>query len=182
MSFRDIGKVSRNSYVLDIIQASEKQIDIAKMDFDTLEASIMVLATEDNIGEWEDFFKLGREKSWTLQDRVDRVVYTFNSRGFFTPKFLKDQANIFTNGEIDIQEDFENWHFVIQFTSVIGVPPNLDNFNRMVEINKPAHLTFEIKLRYRTHRELRPFTHLQLRKYTHKELRERGIITKGGKI
>lgn len=180
MSIYDISKISRNNYLTDIITACENEVGLSHDDFLGIDSCIMTLANETNIGDWEKWFELEKQPTWTLEDRVERLVYTFNSRGFFTPKFLKSQAMIFTNGEIEIFEDYSKYHFTIQFTSVIGIPPNLDNFKQMVNINKPAHLTFDIKFRYRTHKELKVYTHAELSKYTHKEIREKAILQKGG--
>lgn len=176
MSIYDISKVSRNKYITDDIKACEQEINLSHELFLNIKNCIMSQTDESRIQEWEKWFELANENSWSLQDRVDRLIYTFNSRGFFTPKFLKDQAMIFTNGEIDIIEDFSNYHFTIQFTSMIGTPPNLDNFKEMVYVNKPAHLTCDIKLRYRTWGELKPFIWGTLAQYTWAEVRSRAEI------
>lgn len=176
MSKYVISPVARNNYIVDLIEACEKEAKLNHNDFMSIDNAIMVLADDTNIDEWEEWFALDKQSTWTLQDRIDRLVYTFNSRGFFTPEFLKSQARIFTNGEIEIQENFTEYHFIVQFTSVIGVPPNLDNFKKMIRTNMPDHLTFEIKLRYRTWEELNPYTWESLNSYTWEELRSRGEI------
>ncbi|MCF2612974.1 YmfQ family protein [Fusobacterium perfoetens] len=145
-------------------------------EFLEVESCIMTLADKTNIDEWEKWFELSYEPTWSLEDRVDRLIYTFNSHGFFTPKFLKEQAKIFTNGEIEIFEDFSKYHFTIQFTSIIGTPPNLDNFKKMVNVNKPVHLTFDIKFRYRTWGELKVKTWDSLKVNTWEEIRSKGVI------
>ena len=176
MSIYDISKVSRNKYITDDIKACEQEINLSHELFLNIKNCIMSQTDESRIQEWEKWFELANENSWSLQDRVDRLIYTFNSRGFFTPKFLKDQAMIFTNGEIDIIEDFPNYHFTIQFTSMIGTPPNIDNFKEMVNVNKPAHLTYDIKYRYRTWGELNLFTWETLKAYIWEEVRSRAEI------
>lgn len=176
MSVYGISKVSRNKYITDDIKACEQEIKLSHELFLNIKNCIMSQTDENRIEEWEEWFGLSDEKSWSLKDRIDRLIYTFNSRGFFTPKFLKDQAMIFTNGEIDIIEDFPNYHFTIQFTSMIGTPPNVDNFKEMVNVNKPAHLTYDIKHRYRTWGELKPFTWETLKAYTWEEVRSRAEI------
>ncbi|MGL5124913.1 MAG: putative phage tail protein, partial [Fusobacteriaceae bacterium] len=119
---------------------------------------------------WESWLELTSEPNWTLQDRIDRIIYTINSKGFFTKKWLKEQANIFTNGIIEVMESFEDWRFVVKFTSVIGLPPNLDNFGKMVDLNKPAHLTWEYEFRYRTWGELEPRTWGELEPFTWEQI------------
>ena len=176
MSLFNISKVSRNTVMKDLVTSILEVNDDFRDDYTQLETFIMTLSTEEHIILWEKWFELDLKPSWTLQDRIERVVYTFNSRGFFTVKFLKEQAEIFTNGEIQVNQDYENYSFEIEFTSVLGNPPNLDNFSEMIETNKPAKLVWSYKFKYRTHGELEPFTHEQLASYTHEQLRSLAII------
>ena len=176
MSIYDISKHSRNKYITDLIKSCETVENINHQEQLVIDNAIMVLADDNTIDDWEKWFELEKQPTWTLQDRIDRLVYTFNSRGFFTPKFLKEQALIFTNGEIEIEEKIPQYHFIVQFTSVIGTPPNIDNFKRMIEINKPAHLTFEIKYRYRIWGELKIKKWEDLAPYTWQEIKERSDV------
>ena len=139
--------------------------------------AIPIMFNEFTIPVWEKWLDLSQETTWTLQDRIERIIYTINSNQSCTEQFLKEQANIFTNGEIAIEQQFALYNFIIQFTSMIGTPPNIDNFRQMVDINKPAHLTYNIKYRYRTWGELEPFTWEQLEKYTWQQLYEEPILT-----
>lgn len=172
-----IAHISRNAYISDLLDSIQNSLVVTENNAKELEKSIIVNADESTIAGWEEWMKLSIEPTWDLQDRIDRVIYTINSRGFFTVQFLKDQAMIFTNGEIEVTENFTNYSFVIKFVSVIGNPPNLDAFKDMVNINKPAKLIYSLEFRYRTHDELSVYTHDTLANYTHDELRSRGIIT-----
>lgn len=176
MSIYDISRISRNGYLKDIIEACEKEINLSHENFLSIENCIMTLADNTNIEDWEKWFELSKHADWTLEDRINRLVYTFNSRGFFTPKFLKEQAMTFTNGEIDIIEDFPNYHFTIKFINIIGTPPNLENFKDMVDINKPVHLTYEIQISYRIWGDLKEYTWDTLKVDTWEELKTGGIV------
>lgn len=172
-----IGKAARNGFLVAFFNSLKKEdekLDITIAEF--VSYAVPVIFNESTITIWEKWLGLSQEVAWTLQDRIDRILYTLNSNQTCTEKFLIDQAKIFTNGEIEINQQFPLYNFIIQFTSSIGTVPNLENFKQMVELNKPAHLTCEIKLRYRTHKELKPYTHTELSKYTHAELRSRAIL------
>lgn len=171
MSIKSIGKIARNSYVQDLIRAVEKELKITYDDALKVQDSLMIVAGEQEIELWEKWFRLTTEPTWTLEDRRNRLIYTFNSRGFFTEKWLKNLALTFTNGEISVTQEYEEYHFIVQFTSIIGQPPNIDNFKQMVELNKPAHLTWELRYRFRTHGELKQYPHLMLKNFTHEQLR-----------
>lgn len=172
-----IAHISRNTYISDLLDSIQNSLVVTENNAKELEKAIIVNSDEATIAGWEEWMKLSIEPTWDLQDRIDRVIYTINSRGFFTVQFLKDQAMIFTNGEIEVTENFPNYSFIIKFVSVIGNPPNLDAFQDMVNINKPAKLIYSLEFRYRTHDELSVYTHDTLSNYTHDELRSRGIIT-----
>lgn len=171
-----ISNISRNAYISDLLDSIQKSLEVTENNAEELEKAIIVSADIDTISDWEEYLNLSQQPTWTLQDRIDRVVYTINSRGFFTVQFLKDQSLIFENGEIQVNENFPAYSFEIEFISVIGNPPNLDAYAEMVDINKPAKLVYTFKFRYRTHDELKPYVHNTLKNYTHEELRSRGTI------
>lgn len=172
-----ISKIARNSLIKDLFNSIKIQADIGKSDigqYDTY--AFIVDSSEETISRWEKFMKLKPMENYTLQDRIERVIYTIQAKGIFTPSFLKEQAKIFTNGEIEVTENFNDYHFIITFTSIVGIPPNMDNFKEMIELNKPAHLTYEIKYRYRTWGELLPYTWGELSPFTWDEIYQKAEI------
>lgn len=172
-----IGKAARNGFLVAFFNALQKEdtkLDITVENF--ISYAIPIMFNEFTVPIWEKWLSLSQETTWTLQDRIERIIYTIRSNQSCTEQFLKEQANIFTNGEIAIEQQFALYNFVIQFTSMIGTPPNIENFKQMIDINKPAHLTYEIKYRYRIWKELEIFTWETLNNYTWEELRSRGEI------
>lgn len=172
-----ISNIARNSLMEDLFNSIEMQVDIGRKDISQYNTYTFIIdSTEETISRWEKFMKLKPMENYTLQDRIERVIYTIQAKGIFTPSFLKEQAKIFTNGEIDITENFNEYHFIISFTSVIGIPPNMDNFKEMVDLNKPAHLTYEIRIRYRTWGELSPYKWKELEPFTWDEIYQKAEI------
>ena len=172
-----ISNIARNSLMEDLFNSIEMQVDIGRKDISQYNTYTFIIdSTEETISRWEKFMKLKPMENYTLQDRIERVIYTIQAKGIFTPSFLKEQAKIFTNGEIDITENFNEYHFIISFTSVIGIPPNMDNFKEMVDLNKPAHLTYEIRIRYRTWGELSPYKWEELEPFTWDEIYQKAEI------
>lgn len=177
MALTDITKVARNEFITDVVDSIQKEIGLQNVDINNIDSNLMIIASAEACTEWEEWFGLSYEPNWTLEDRRNRLVYTLNSKGFFTKKFLTEQAKIFTNGEIEVIEQFEDYHFVVKFTSLIGVPPSLDNFRSMVNVNKPAHLTWELEFRYRIWDELKTRTWDSLKDYTWLQVREQTILS-----
>lgn len=172
-----ISNIARNSLMEDLFNSIKIQVDTGKDDIGQYNTyAFIVDSTEETISRWEKFMKLKPMENYTLQDRIERVIYTIQAKGIFTPSFLKEQAKIFTNGEIDIQENFNDYHFIITFTSIIGIPPNMDNFKEMIELNKPAHLTYELRIRYRTWGELSSYKWEELEPFTWDEIYQKAEI------
>lgn len=177
MDIKNIGKVARNKLMIDFLDALSKQTRMAEEDISKYRNEAFVVeASEETVNKWEKFMVLEYKPDYTLQDRIDRILYTLQSRGSFTKDFLKNQGKIFLNGELEPEEFFSEYHFVIRFIDIVGVPENLENFKDMVDLNKPAHLTYEFKFRYNTHGQLEILTHGEMEAYTHDELYQKRVF------
>lgn len=144
-----IGKAARNNYLVAFFNALKKvdtKLELSIEDF--VKYAIPIVFNEDTVSAWENWLNLKEVKNWTLNNRIQRIIYTINSNISCTPNFLKEQAKIFNNGEINIKEDFPNYHFIIDFLGKNTLAINTDSFNEMIKVNKPAHLTFSSKFRY----------------------------------
>lgn len=175
----NISKVARNSLQLDLIKAMIEQSEESKLDIKRYEELIFVsLFNLEQIRKYERFMNLSFEPDWSLEDRRDRIIYTLLSRNIFSVENLKEQARIFTNGEIEVIENYADYFFIIKFTSIVGQAPNVENFKQFIELNKPAHLGYKIEFRYNTHGELNKhkLTHEQLAQYTHKQIYDTRIF------
>ena len=177
MDIKMIGKVARNRLIQDLFSAFQKQLNLSEEEISKFRhEAFLVESNEEQILKWEEFMNLEEKPDYSLQDRIDRVLFTLQSRGSFTPDFLKEQAKIFMNGIIDIEELFNEYSFTVVFKDIVGVPPNLENFRAMLELNKPAHLTYKFKFRYNTHGQLEVLTHGEMEQYTHDELYQKRVF------
>ncbi len=168
---KKVSKVARNTLQEDLIRTLDLICEYAKNDIQKYKELLFIaFFNEQQVANYERFMELDYKNGWSLQDRKDRIIYTLLSKNIFTPHVLKDQAKIFTNGEIEVIEDYGNYSFTIKFTSVVGIPQNLDNFKNFIYINKPAHLNFKIEFRYNTHNQMAYLTHNSLKLKTHKAI------------
>lgn len=167
-----IAKIGRNDLYLDWIQDAIFQLyqkgfrDIYKY----VREIWIDESDNESVKRWETFLNLDVPPTYTLEDRITKVLYTLNARYCCTIDFLKQQALFFSNGEIEVIEDYKNYAFTIHFTGT-GIPDNIENFKDMVRISKPAHLTYAIEYTYRTHRLLKVLTHGALKTWTHNAIR-----------
>jgi len=168
---KKVSKVARNTLQEDLIRTLDLICEYAKNDIQKYKELLFIaFFNEQQVANYERFMELDYKNGWSLQDRKDRIIYTLLSKNIFTTHILKEQAKIFTNGEIEVIEDYGNYSFTIKFTSVVGIPQNLDNFKNFIYINKPAHLNFKIEFRYNTHNQVAYLLHNSLKLKTHKQI------------
>ena len=168
---KKVSKIARNSLQKDLIRTLDLICEYAKNDIQKYKELLFIaFFNEQQIANYERFMELDYKNGWSLQDRKDRIIYTLLSKNIFTPHVLKEQAKIFTNGEIEVIENYNDYSFIIKFTSVVGIPSNLDNFKNFIYINKPAHLNFSIEFRYNTHNQVAFLLHNSLKVKNHKEI------------
>ena len=168
---KKVSKVARNSLQEDLIRTLDLICEYAKNDIQKYKELLFIaFFNEQQVANYERFMELDYKNGWSLQDRKDRIIYTLLSKNIFTPHVLKEQAKIFTNGEIEVIENYNDYSFIIKFTSVVGIPSNLDNFKNFIYINKPAHLNFSIEFRYNTHNQVAYLLHNSLKAKSHKEI------------
>lgn len=168
---KKVSKVARNTLQEDLIRTLDLICEYAKNDIQKYKGLLFIaFFNEQQVANYERFMELDYKSGWSLQDRKDRIIYTLLSKNIFTPHVLKEQAKIFTNGEIEIIENYNDYSFIIKFTSVVGIPQNLDNFKNFIYINKPAHLNFSIEFRYNTHNQVAYLLHSSLKTKNHKAI------------
>ena len=166
-----VSKIARNTLQEDLIRTLDLICEYAKNDIQKYKELLFIaFFNEQQVANYERFMELDYKNGWNLQDRKDRIIYTLLSKNIFTPHVLKEQAKIFTNGEIEVIENYNDYSFIIKFTSVVGIPQNLDNFKNFIYINKPAHLNFSIEFRYNTHNQVAYLLHSSLKAKNHKEI------------
>ena len=168
---KKVSKIARNSLQEDLIRTLDLICEYAKNDIQKYKELLFIaFFNEQQVANYERFMELDYKNGWSLQDRKDRIIYTLLSKNIFTPHVLKEQAKIFTNGEIEVIENYNDYSFIIKFTSIVGIPQNLDNFKNFIYINKPAHLNFSIEFRYNTHNQVAYLLHDNLKTKTHTDL------------
>lgn len=126
---------------------------------------------------WERIFGLPvGDETTNIQERRENLISKLRSYGTTTKEMIVRVGNAFTNGDVQVIEHNEKYLFEIIFTGVIGIPPNMDDFKETIEIIKPAHLTYEIRIRYRTWGELSPYKWAGLEPFTWDEIYQKAEI------
>lgn len=128
-------------------------------------------ATATGLDRWEAFLGLSSYAGKPLDQRRSRIISKIRGAGTSTAALIKNIAESYSNGEVDVLEYNGEYKFIVEFISTIGIPPNEDDLKAAIEEAKPAHLAAEYLYRYITHGMLADKTHGFLADYTHEEIR-----------
>ena len=119
---------------------------------------------------WESMLGINKNK-FDIDTRRENIKAKIRGRGTTTISMIKNLCEAYSNGEVEIIMDYENYSFIIDFVGSHGVPRAFDELDKIINEIKPAHLGYSYKINYNNHGNLSNFTHEYLSKYTHDEAR-----------
>lgn len=164
-------------YYRDIVEIEELQnaIDLQLDELDIMSNEVLkqffIYTATWSLPIWERIFGLTvGDTTSNLKERRENIISKLRSYGTTTKEMIARVAKVFTNGEIEVIEDNPNYSFTIKFTSIVGIPDNLENFKKVVATIKPAHLNFNVEFRYNTHNQIGYLYQNSLKTKKHTEL------------
>lgn len=125
---------------------------------------------------WEKELGLPINNSKLEEHRRSVIKSKIRGHGTVTVNLIKNTAESYSNGEVEIIEDNPNCSFTIKFVGTKGVPPNLDNLKETIEEIKPAHLGVDYKFTYTTWSELKQLNWEALKLSTWQEVKTREVL------
>ncbi|QUH21410.1 YmfQ family protein [Alkaliphilus sp. B6464] len=99
---------------------------------------------------YESELDLKTNMSLSYEERREIIKAKWRGRGTTTKQMIKNTAEAFSGGEVDVIEYLEEDYFIVKFIGVKGIPKNMQGFIDMLETIKPAHLAYEFKYSYTT--------------------------------
>ena len=135
--------------VIDIQGSLEKERCILEENIKKLINDLFVI-TSENIERWEKLVGIKSDVSKTLEFRKTNVIARIRGKGTTTVDLIKNVSISYSNGEVDVIEDNENYKFIVRFVGQKGIPTNLNDLKNAIEEIKPAHLEVEYQFIYNT--------------------------------
>lgn len=99
---------------------------------------------------WERIYGIETELEKPIEERRSVVKAKRRGAGTTTVEMIKNVSESFVNGEVAVEEHNSEYRFDIIMLSVIGIPPNMQDFKKIIEEIKPAHLNYAIIIKYNT--------------------------------
>lgn len=97
---------------------------------------------------WEHELGIVTDLGNSYARRREIILAKLRGSGTSTKERIKNVAEAFSGGEVDVIEYNEEYRFEVKFIGVLGIPPNMAGFLNMLDEVKPAHLGYYISYSY----------------------------------
>ena len=165
-------------------------------DAQSLQVGLLNYSIEDSIKQafidtatwgldlWEEEYGLDTNHLLSYEERREIVKAKKRGRGTTTIEMIKNTAEAFSGGEVNVIPHNEQYYFTVHFIGIKGIPRNMQAFKDMLETIKPAHLNYDFAFTYNTYGDIRDntFDYGRLENYSHDLIRTTDDIKKGMNI
>lgn len=97
---------------------------------------------------WEDMYGVTTDMALSYEQRREILTAKIRGQGTTTKEMIRQTAEAFSGGEVEVIEDNGNHLFIVRFVGIKGVPDNMPAFIGMLEDIKPAHLAYRFEYTY----------------------------------
>lgn len=144
-------RLDKITHFHELTEAESVALDKLDDEVKELEANMTLTNTTlSQIARREAEFGVASDNTKPIVQRRAVLIAKLRGQGTTTPAFIRNVAASFEYGEVSVDESSAPYTVRIIFESVIGIPPNMEDFIRTIEEVKPAHLVFEYVYRYNT--------------------------------
>ena len=130
------------------MESNNIEVDILKAYIEDLSKNLYVKTATWGLDLFEEELGLITDKSVSYEERRERILAKKRGNGTTTKAMIKNTAEAFSGGEVDIIENFKDYSFTVKFVGTKGIPKNITLFKQMIEEIKPAHLNYELAFTY----------------------------------
>lgn len=139
----------------EIYAAEDKELNKIKLDIKDLKAQCFVNTATWGLKYWEELLNIPVDLTKNIEYRRSTIIAKLRGQGTTTVKMIKNVAESFSNGEVEVIEDNKNYRFIIKFVGTKGVPPNMSDLENAIEEIKPAHLSYVFEYMFTLWKDLK---------------------------
>jgi hypothetical protein len=130
------------------MESNSIEVDTLKAYIEDLIKNLYIKTATWGLDLFEEELGLATDKSISYEERRERILAKKRGNGTTTKAMIKNTAEAFSGGEVEVIENFNDYSFVVKFVGIKGIPKNLTLFKNMIEEIKPAHLNYELAFTY----------------------------------
>ncbi len=126
----------------DLQKAFGQEIAVAQAARDDFMLQLNMDTATWGLSLWEALYGIKSDISKSYEYRRTRIISKMRGAGTTTAALIKNVAESFSNGDVEIIEVAAQHRFDVKFVGTLGIPPNMDDLTAAIEQIKPAHLAY----------------------------------------
>ena len=142
------GFYHNSDVIRSFMESNSIEVDTLKAYVEDLSKNLYIKTATWGLDLFEEELGLATDKSISYEERRERILAKKRGNGTTTKAMIKNTAEAFAGGEVEVIENFNDYSFIVKFVGVLGIPKNLTLFKNMIEEIKPAHLNYELAFTY----------------------------------
>lgn len=131
-----------------VLDAQGVEIDKLRQALTEVLDQFFVRTATWGLDRWEEELGLSPAANQPISERRDRIVSRIRGYGTVTVALVKEVAESYDKGTVDVIPDPATYTVTIRFVDTMGVPPNIDDLKAAVRAVLPAHLDVKYEFRY----------------------------------
>ena len=132
----------------DLIAAPQSETEKISGDIYSSKTQFLINQATTMLDKYEQDFGLSTNISDTYENRRSRIISRLRGHGTSTIEFIKNLAESFKYGEVDVIENTDISSVTIKFVGALGIPPNIEDLKVALKNVWPAHLGVEYVFSY----------------------------------
>jgi hypothetical protein len=133
-----------------IVETEGEELDQLRSAIDEVLDQFFVDTSTWGLDIWEKELSITVDLNKPLAERRSVVKSKLRGTGTVTFELLKNVAESYDNGAIEVSDTPGEYSIEIKFVDTLGLPTNLDDLKDAIEEVKPAHLAVTYTFRYLT--------------------------------
>lgn len=134
----------------EIIRVESEQIAQLNQDIQDVLIQFSVETATWGLEKWEKLVNIPTDLTKPIDYRRSVVKSKLRGIGTVTVELVKNVAESYVNGEVEINETDKPFTIIVKFVGKLGVPPNLDDVKNALREIIPAHLLIEYVFTFTT--------------------------------
>lgn len=90
-----------------------------------------------------------------IDQRKSVVISKLRGAGTTTKELIESVSEVYSHTDVEVTEDNPHYNVIIKFVGRYGVPPNMDDLERLLREIIPAHMIYTLVFMYVTYDKLK---------------------------
>lgn len=116
----------------------------------SMRKELLIHTSESTLDKYELDVVLPVSDNYETSYRISKIISKIRGQGIITIQRIKDIAEAYSNGEVEVDKSPSEFRLIITFTGTKGIPPNLQDLKDILNSLKASDWIIDFKFTYLT--------------------------------